>query len=105
MSVSFARRLRCFRVKIKDLQTAELAYVKKDLYEVVGCRIVGSLLSVDDAWNFDLSRASPSMDGLECRDLNHMILIYDRGIPSGILISFSGMLHPGLPIWILPKID
>ena len=44
MSVSFARRLRCFRVKIEDLQTAELAYVKKDLYEVVGCRIVGSLI-------------------------------------------------------------
>lgn len=34
------------------------------------------------------------MDGLECRDLNHMILIYDRGIPSGLLIQFSGMLHP-----------
>lgn len=44
MSVSFARRLPCFRVKIKDLQTAELAYVKKDLYEVVGCQIVGSLI-------------------------------------------------------------
>lgn len=68
-------------MKIKDLQTAELAYVNKDLDEVVGCRIVGSLLSVDDAWNFDLSRASPSMDGLECRDLNHMILIYNRVFP------------------------
>lgn len=64
---SFARS-----VKIKDQQMAELAYVNKDLDEVVGCRIVGSLLSVDDAWNFDLSRASPSMDGLECRDLGGM---------------------------------
>jgi hypothetical protein len=35
MSVSFARRLRCFRVKIEDLQTAEFAFVKKDFYEVV----------------------------------------------------------------------
>lgn len=37
-------------------------------------------------------------DFLECRDLNHMILIYDRAIPCAMFISFSGMLHPGLPI-------
>lgn len=33
MSVPFARRLRCFRVKIEDLQTAELAYIRRGWWQ------------------------------------------------------------------------
>jgi len=35
MSVSFARRFRCFRVKIEDLQTAELAYIRCQTWRVL----------------------------------------------------------------------